>query len=377
MKKKILFISHEASLTGAPILLLNLINLIKEEGKYAIKIIVKKEVGALLNDFMKAGDTLVWRKPYQPTLFNRISKRLLPTLQLEKKNDKVIQRWIDESDIVLSNTITNGDFFKAFDFSKVSLVLSYIHELEFNTGYCTTLQNISYVTCATHKFLVPAQAVAKHLITNLNIAPKKISQLNYYIPFKADGNIITNKKDKIFTVGLIGQLYWRKGADILAIIMSYFFKKYPDAQVKFIWKGAIKESLEYKRVSYELAKLNLSNKILFEPPSKDVSDFFQSIDVLLLCSKEDPYPLVVLEAASYCKPCICFSDAGGMPEFVQDDAGDVVPYLDIESLAESIYSYYNNPKKGIERGAIAYTRYKALHLNKELILKQFENTFNV
>ena len=45
---------------------------------------------------------------------------------------------------------------------------------------------------------------------------------------------------------------------------------------------------------------------------------------------------VALEAAALGKPVLCFADSGGMPEFVEDDAGFVVPYLDLAAMAERI-----------------------------------------
>ncbi len=43
-----------------------------------------------------------------------------------------------------------------------------------------------------------------------------------------------------------------------------------------------------------------------------------------------------LEAASLAKPILCFDRAGGEREFVEDDCGFVVPYLEVEAMAERI-----------------------------------------
>jgi glycosyltransferase involved in cell wall biosynthesis len=41
-----------------------------------------------------------------------------------------------------------------------------------------------------------------------------------------------------------------------------------------------------------------------------------------------------LESALAYTPIICFDKAGGMPEFVRGDAGFVVPYLDLDAMAD-------------------------------------------
>src|SRR5207302_5708906 len=61
-------------------------------------------------------------------------------------------------------------------------------------------------------------------------------------------------------------------------------------------------------------------------------------DVFLLPSREDPFPLVCLEAADCGLPVICFADAGGMPDFVGNERGATVPYLDVEHMAAELVS---------------------------------------
>ena len=370
--KKLLFISHDASLTGAPILLLNLIRLLKEEGIYQFKIVIKNEYGDLIQDFSKLGETLVWRHSKK----NNFEEKLKSLFLGGNKNEIRIQKWINESDVIMSNTITNGDFFKFFDFSKVPLVVSYIHELEIATHYYTSQDYIDRVKLATKKFAAPSEAVTRHLISNQGVNEKDIFRLNYYIPNSFQPKIENDNTLKVFTVGVLGTLDWRKGGDILPIVVAHFFKKHPDAALQFIWKGVNFDHVEYTRVVYELKKLKLTEKVKFEPPSKNVADFYASINVLLLISKEDPYPLVVLEAASFSKPCICFIDSGGAPEFVANDAGDTIPYLDIEMLTQIIFSYYKDRNKCLSKGKAAYEKYNSLHMDKDLILDQVSKIFN-
>lgn len=55
-------------------------------------------------------------------------------------------------------------------------------------------------------------------------------------------------------------------------------------------------------------------------------------------------PLVYLEAATAGKPIICFADGGGMPEFVEEDCGIVVPYLDISAIADCMVCLLDSPE---------------------------------
>lgn len=374
---KILFISHDASLTGAPLLLLNLISCLRKYGYICNRVIIKNNSGVLAEEFRKGAEVVFFNEGLNNSskgLINRVAKKI--THSRPSNNDNVIQQWITEADIVFSNTITNGDFLNRFKFKKNQLIVSYIHELQMASKVFTNKRDLRVVLEKTKLFLVPSEAVKNFLIKDLNISPDSIKKLNYFIPSANE----TSKKEIIrlkqrFIVGMIGTLDWRKGAEILSVIVVNFFNQYPDADVAFLWKGANKASIEYKRIHYELGKTGLAEKVIFEEPTLSVADFYSKIDILLLCSKEDPYPLVVLEAASFKRPTICFDRSGGAAEFVQNDAGTTVSYLDITGVTSSIFEYYNDSRMLNQKGMVAYERYRDLHYNEFLIQEQFNQIF--
>ncbi len=69
---------------------------------------------------------------------------------------------------------------------------------------------------------------------------------------------------------------------------------------------------------------------------QDPSDVYAAMDIFALTSREDPFPLVMLEAANYELPIVCFAQSGGGPEFVADDAGLIAPYLDVDRFADNV-----------------------------------------
>lgn len=87
---------------------------------------------------------------------------------------------------------------------------------------------------------------------------------------------------------------------------------------------------------HDRVRLGLAGTATFVGAIADPSIHFGAFDAFLLSSREDPYPLVCLEAAAGSVPIVCFADAGGMPEFVEADAGVVVPYLDVEAAATAL-----------------------------------------
>jgi glycosyltransferase involved in cell wall biosynthesis len=49
-----------------------------------------------------------------------------------------------------------------------------------------------------------------------------------------------------------------------------------------------------------------------------------------------------LEAAALRKAYICFLESGGAPEFVENDAGVCVPYLDVDSMASQVEDLFRD-----------------------------------
>ena len=71
----------------------------------------------------------------------------------------------------------------------------------------------------------------------------------------------------------------------------------------------------------------------FFSESDGTEEFYAALDLFSLTSREDPFPVAMLEAAAAGLPIVCFQDSGGGPEFVGGDAGVCVAYADVEGMA--------------------------------------------
>ena len=110
-----------------------------------------------------------------------------------------------------------------------------------------------------------------------------------------------------------------------------------------------------------MQKLDLVDHVRFLGEAQDARSYFAAGDLFLLTSREDPFPLVCLEAADCGLPIVCFDKAGGMPDFVQDDAGYVVPFEDTKAMAEKLIVLCFNRDERVRRGAVARERVRARH----------------
>ena len=104
---------------------------------------------------------------------------------------------------------------------------------------------------------------------------------------------------------------------------------------------------------YDHKKYVLNNRTILVPHGSDYLNHMACFDIHLLPSREDPYPLVVLDAAGFAIPTICFSDAGGTPEFVENDCGYCVAYGDLFVMAHKLNTLVVNAELRTKMGHAA------------------------
>jgi glycosyltransferase involved in cell wall biosynthesis len=226
----------------------------------------------------------------------------------------------------------------------------------------------------TDLFVAPSKAVKIFLQSAFKIGEDKVRELSYYIPNNPEPMAKEEQtKNELFTVGGAGTTDWRKGADLFLSLAYSVAKKYPEAKVKFVWKGAV-GSLDLDRLQYDIKKASLQEFVFFESASDQMSAFYSSLDVFALTSREDPYPLVVLEAANQKVPTICFADTGGAVEFVEKSEGwTPVSYRDTDAMADAIIALYKDRQKLKQLGERAKMQLQRTHQDPYYIVHQFES----
>lgn len=104
-----------------------------------------------------------------------------------------------------------------------------------------------------------------------------------------------------FVVGGCGSIGWRKGTDLFLQIAHAINRTKGYEKVRFLWVGGEiqnQESLEFSHDAYVLG-LQYCHRI---PTTAEVFDFYCAIDIFALTSREDPFPLVMLEAGAHGVP---------------------------------------------------------------------------
>lgn len=374
--KRLLFISHESSLSGAPILLLNIVALVRREKWYDYDIVIKRG-GPLDERFSTLGNCLILKKAgYQGrrSIFYKIVDYLEYRRQLRKAG-KLVQ----DADLIISNTITNGRLLRLIS-GHGKPVLTYVHELETVIQIYDRHKDSSLSLSISDLFLSPSGAVAENLCRNHQIPAGRILPLNYYFPDPPDSAVAyrpalserfnTGWPLGSFVVGAVGSAVLRKGIDLFVQIAAEVIDK--DPSVRFIWIGGFLDSETEHQVREQIRLGGLEAFVAIAGFVAPDPFLYADIDVLALPSREDPFPLVVLEAALMKKPAILFAGTGGMEEFVSAGAGFAVEAFSILQFADTILSLKQQSGVRIAAGTAAYRKAMANHSNPGLIRDQLK-----
>lgn len=337
--KKILFISHEASRSGAPIVLLHLLNWLKKNTALAFEILLLSD-GPLKPDFEKLGKTFVLGDLIiQPTLTGRVKKKLMG-ITLDHQYKKTASYFSKRGyDLIYGNTVVSLPWLKIFKQDHSLKTLCCIHELSYALNYFFADEYLEENLNGVDSIIAVSEAVRDNLVNTLNIPTEKV-QLHYEFidtdklpetadSFKENLNIMPGE----FVIGTGGAPSWRKGTDLLIPLTQRLTELYPDLKFRVIWLGANEKDDYVKQLIYDAQKCGIDSRIIFLENKPNPLDYINLFDVFVLLSREDPFPLIALEAAWLKKPLIAFENSGGIPELITQGAGLLAPYLNITQLA--------------------------------------------
>ena len=339
--KRVLFIGHEASRTGAPIILLDFLQWLKANNSLPEAKLLLMRGGDLETEYQKAIDVHVLPANDKPSLPRRGLHYLGKKVGYAPKSEK-LPAFARNFDVVVGNTLISLPFLKLAKLENGSRTICWLHELEYAVNANSKekfLELAEYIDC----FLVVSKAV-KEMLERFGIAAEKrlvygFSKTEFWQVSSEESETVKKELGipaDAFVVGGSGTLEWRKGVDIFFQIARRLAAS--QENLYFLWVGGKlpNEFLQYHQVMHDFERLDLRGQAIITGHQKNARRFFAAMDMFALTSREDPFPLVCLEAAAMEKPIICFDKAGGAAEFIEDDCGYIVPYLDVEAFAEKI-----------------------------------------
>jgi hypothetical protein len=211
-----------------------------------------------------------------------------------------------------------------------------------------------YITCAEtvaarlrHVFRIPADRISVHY----EMIDAGAIAANVSVQAGAELRKKFNLPEEAWIVTGCGTFDLRKAPDLFVQVAARLKRELgPDRPVSFLWIGSQASRDTLLLVREDVRKLGLVHDIQFIDELPSPQGLIAISDLFCLTSREDPFPLVMLEAAALGKPVLGFDGSGGVAEFCAAGGCLTVPYLDVAAMALLARDLLLNPERRTEIG---------------------------
>jgi glycosyltransferase involved in cell wall biosynthesis len=346
-ERRVLFVSQDALRTGAPILLLHFLRWLRTNTSVDFEVVLRQG-GELSAEF--AALAPVWHAEATTGRLARTTMRVARRLGLRASlDDAHIGRMVRQMShrrfgLVYSNTFWNGAFVSRLGALSCPVV-THVHELQSNI-LRPGQENLRLVKAQTSRYIACSEAVKSNLVVRHGIERDRIDVIHGFVTTRAltaaqqaQARARTRLELAIpegaWVVGAAGTTNWAKSPDLFVQLAYAMHRRRPARPVHFVWMGGgSPQGHRLTELRLDAQTAGVGDIMHFPGTRPNATEYFSAFDVFALVSREDSFPLACLEVASLGMPILCFDRAGGEREFVEDDCGFVVPYLEVEVMAE-------------------------------------------
>jgi len=345
-KIDVLFIGHDASISGAPIILLELIEELIRNYPINPKIVLQN-AGPLLENYKKLGPVII---------LDDLNRR---TGSLDNSVGLISRSFVRQtgSKVVLANTAAVSiNFCRQFRQLRVPF-FSWIHELPDDIDrYFGGQEKMEYLSRNSTTLVFGGSLSYKENLSRFKLKKNNAKIIEWGIKLQKDDlerenlrSLIRKEFDIPTNAQLVlgcGTVEYRKGTDLFAQVVKIFTSstRSNTSNVHFLWIGAPLSSKYLEDIKFDIMKAGLQNQVHFAGERKNSHPYFKASDAFLLTSRWDTRPLVALEAIGYKLPVVGFEDATGIAEYTSKGYGSMVPYLDTYAMAEELSLYLSKQK---------------------------------
>ena len=356
----VLFIAHDCSKTGAPIVLEMVIDSFIKNNPTT-----KVYVACIDKPYVKNYD--VWNKKYNCFLLKAIDNKYDVNFDYYRVLNRVLN-----PDVVYGNTILTLPYLTMF--KKVNPELKTVLHLHENAASIANYESqVGKLICAykyVDKFITVSQWQTKMLL-NSGVYDKNI----FYTPECINTDVFdpllnTPKlpRSKTRIIG-IGTPCVRKGLDrFIQVSRSFDHNKY-----EFVWIGQKPDYYKgFLRIegygTYEDLYAEESN-VIFAGETNDISQALLSADIFLMLSREDPCPLVMLEALYFGLGTVTIKSSGDSYLFATHH-DEVLSEYNVDDVVQSIYKLEANLKDSyVKYYKNNHHKHLKRHISNEVVCK--------
>jgi glycosyltransferase involved in cell wall biosynthesis len=344
-RPRVLFFSHETTLSGAPMQLLHLIKAMNEQGWDAV--FAAPEPGPI-SDLLKGTGT---RVEIDSSFLVDTTHQQLRTL-------------CRKFDLVVANTITSWPAVEAAHQETVPAIW-YIHETLVAARFLKQVWQASAALHVARLIVVPTEQTAGML---KGATKTRIVTVPYGIPDMADLAPKKKANGKKISFAAVGSFEPRKGQDILVEAIGRLNRGTRD-KASFKLAGRVLDPKFFGQLQKRIAKFK-SVELIESPDHETALQLLTNADALICPSRDETMPITIIEAARSGKAIIS-TDIGGIAEWIRNGLnGVLVPAENPAALADAI-ARCGQDRQLLDRLGAAARRTYERHFRLDRFTKDF------
>jgi glycosyltransferase involved in cell wall biosynthesis len=355
-----LVVAHEASNSGAPRMLLELLRGVRaaRDPTWSCEILLGRG-GPLTEEFGSLGPVrrLTGPRAEGTGLVSKLFDRLVdkPILQ-PRRLGRMMEEWRrEEIRLVYANSATNGRLLPALR-TLGCPVVTHVHELDYSLRRFNSRADLAATLKCTDHFFAVSRAVVSDLMAlgvpreRVTRVPNFLTELPPSIDLAAARNEVCQRLHLPPGTRLItacGHIDWLKGPDLF-VEMAGVLSRQIAPPVAFLWLGGESNPALARRVRAEARRKNLGHLMHFGGAVRDPERYFAASEIVTVTSRVESFSRVALEAGALGRPVLCFAAARGPADLL--DAESMVPELKGSAMAAAVADLLNHPEELERRG---------------------------
>lgn len=316
-EKTVLLISHDFSLSGAPIVLLNTAEILKSHG---YNVIILSPLKGKLESVVK-------------------SKKIKYFVTYNMTKLKSYNRVLKKAKFIIVNTIVNYEtihIINNFE-EKNQKVLWWIHE---GNTYISKYQDKIERNLKNNILIMPVSLYVKDKLDEANLFENCEKYLLPYYLNDINNEYQTRNREK-YTIAIVGSICPRKNQIDVIDALNYNKNENLTEHILLCIVGDSIDDKYYSELKEKLEKSNIRYKMINSIPKNEMNTFYQNIDLLVCPSIDDPLPVVVSEAMQNAIPVLCSNHTGQYGLITDGYNGFTYDVTNVEELSKKIQNIFS------------------------------------
>ena len=159
-------------------------------------------------------------------------------------------------------------------------------------------------------------------------------EIDHYLPAKERGEKIKNQfnvGEETLFIGAIGRLVWQKGFEYLIRSIPEILKTAIRTKILIVGDGLLKNDLMALT-----ERLSIKEYFVFTGFRNDIKKILSAIDILVVPSLLEGFPMIILEGMAMAKPIIATRIDGIKEQILDGESGILIPPRDPDAIVEAI-----------------------------------------